>query len=109
MGLAARAIRLDTHHVRIGTADGILLNLSASGALVRMHRLVPVSADATLSLYADDHWLDVRCRVVRCTETEVQMAGAVWGRKEFETAVTFFDATALVGILDVAGQADRLR
>lgn len=109
MSLAARAVRLDTHHVRIGTADGILLNLSASGALVRMHRLVPVSADATLSLYADDEWLEVRCRVVRCTETEVQMAGAVWGRKEFETAVTFHDPTALVAILDVGMQADRLR
>jgi PilZ domain len=104
-----RAVRLDTHRVRIGTADGILLNLSSSGALVRMPRLVPIAADATLSLYADNTWLDVPCRVVRCTETEVQMTGAVWQRKEFETAVTFYDATALADILDIAGQADRLR
>jgi len=109
MSHASRAVRLDTHRVRIGSADGILLNLSVSGALVRLPRLVPVAADATLSLYADDHWLDVRCRVVRCTETKVEMAGAVWGRKEFETAVTFHDATALAGILDVSSEADRLR
>jgi hypothetical protein len=109
MGQAARATRLDTHRVRIGTADGILLNLSASGALVRLPRLLPVSADATLSLMADDHWLDVPCRVVRCTETEVHMDGAAWGRKEFETAVTFYDVTALISLLDLTDQVDRLR
>src|SRR3977135_4367120 len=81
MSHAARAIRLDTHRVRIGSADGILLNLSASGALVRLPRFVQVAADATLSLLADDHWLDVPCRVVRCTETPVEMAGATWRRK----------------------------
>jgi hypothetical protein len=90
-----RATRLDTHRVRIGTADGILLNLSASGALVRLPRLVNVETNVTLSLYADDRWLDVPCRVVRCTETNVEMAGAVWKRKEFETAVSFHDDQAL--------------
>jgi hypothetical protein len=105
MTQAARAARLDTHRVRIGSADGILLNLSVSGALVRMPRLVPVAADATLSLYADDRWLEVPCRVVRCTETQVQMAGAVWGRKEFETAVSFHDTTALAEILSPDEQA----
>jgi len=102
---ASRAVRLDTHRVRIGTADGILLNLSASGALVRLPRLLPVAADATLSLFADDRWLDVPCKVVRCTETEVHMAGAAWGRKEFETAVSFYDASALAGILSLVEQA----
>ena len=105
MSQAARAARLDTHRVRIGSADGILLNLSVSGALVRMPRLVPVAADATLSLYADDRWLEVPCRVVRCTETQVQMAGAVWGRKEFETAVSFHDTTALAEILSLDAEA----
>ena len=75
MSHESRAARLDTHRVRIGSADGILLNLSSSGCLVRLPRLMQVAADATLSLYADDRWLDVPCRVVRCTETEVQMAG----------------------------------
>ena len=73
----------DTHRVRIGSADGILLNLSSSGCLVRLPRLMQVAADATLSLHADDRWLEVPCKVVRCTETQVQMAGAVWRRKEF--------------------------
>jgi len=99
MNRPARATRLDTHRVRIGTADGILLNLSASGALVRLPRLLQVAADATLSLYADDRWLDVPCRVVRCTETEVHMDGAAWGRKEFETAVSFADGSVLSGLL----------
>ena len=87
--------------MRIGTADGILLNLSASGALVRLPRLIPVAADATLSLYADDRWLDVPCRIVRCTETEIHMDGAAWGRKEFETAVSFADASVLAGLLSL--------
>jgi len=30
---------------------------------VRLPRLVPIAADATLSLYADNTWLDVPCRV----------------------------------------------
>ena len=99
MNHTERATRLDTHRVRIGTADGILLNLSASGALVRLPRLFNVEADVTLSLYADDRWLDVPCRIVRCTETNVEMAGAVWQRKEFETAVTFHDDKALSSFL----------
>ncbi|HXD73686.1 MAG TPA: PilZ domain-containing protein [Vicinamibacterales bacterium] len=99
MSHTERAARLDTHRVRIGTADGILLNLSASGALVRLPRLFNVQADVTLSLYADDRWLDVPCRIVRCTEMNVEMAGAVWTRKEFETAVTFHDDTALSSFL----------
>ena len=105
MSQSARATRLDTHRVRIGTADGILLNLSASGALVRLPRLLQVAADATLSLYADDRWLDVPCRVVRCTETEVHMDGAAWGRKEFETAVSFADSSVLSGLLSLAGES----
>jgi PilZ domain len=109
MSHPARATRLDTHRVRVGSADGILLNLSASGALVRLPRLLPVAADATLSFLADDQWLNVPCKVVRCTETEVHMDGAAWGRKEFETAVTFYDVTALVSLLDPGDQVDRLR
>jgi len=97
-----RATRLDTHRVRIGSADGILLNLSTSGALVRMPRLFPLADNATLSLYADDRWLDVPCKIVRCTETDVKMAGAVWQRKEFETAVTFHDNRALASLLTAA-------
>jgi hypothetical protein len=99
MSHALRAARLDTHRVRIGSADGILLNLSTSGALVRLPRLMQVAADATLSLYADDRWLDVPCKVVRCTETEVQMAGAVWRRKEFETALSFNDPSPILNLL----------
>ena len=105
MGHSDRAARLDTHRVRIGSADGILLNLSSSGALVRMPRLFQVAVDATLSLYADDRWLDLKCKVVRCTETDVQMAGATWKRKEFETAVSFDDPTIIAGLLAPEGQA----
>ena len=102
MSHASRAIRIDTHRVKIGSADGILLNLSSSGALVRLPRLFPVSVDAMLCLYADDHWLEVPCRIVRCVETQVEMAGATWQRKEFETAVSFLDTSALSGLLSQA-------
>ena len=105
MSHPARAIRLDTHRVRIGSADGILLNLSTTGALVRLPRLFAVEENATLSFYADNHWLDVPCRIVRCTETDVQMAGAVWNRKEFETAVSFRDANVLDELLKPEGEA----
>jgi hypothetical protein len=101
MSHAARAARLDTHRVRIGSADGILLNLSSSGALVRLPRFFKVDAGATLSFLAEDRWLDVQCTVVRCVETPVEVAGATWKRKEkeFETAVSFNDSNALAGLL----------
>ena len=105
MSQLERAARLDTHRVRIGSADGILLNLSSSGALVRMPRLFQVAADATLSLYADDRWLDLKCKVVRCIETDVQLSGATWTRKEFETAVSFDDPTIIAGLLAPEGRA----
>jgi hypothetical protein len=105
MSQSERAARLDTHRVRIGSADGILLNLSSSGALVRMPRLFPIAADATLSLYADDRWFDLKCKVVRCTETDVQLSGATWKRKEFETAVSFDDPTIIAGLLAPEGRA----
>ena len=101
MNHAERASRIDTHRVRIGSADGILLNLSSSGALVRLPRFFNVAADATLSFYADDGWLDVPCKVVRCVETPVEVAGATWKRKEkeFETAVSFNDTNAIASFL----------
>lgn len=101
MSHAARAARLDTHRVRIGSADGILLNLSSSGALVRLPRFFDVAAGATLSFYADNRWLDIPCTVVRCVETQVEVAGAMWKRKEkeFETAVSFNDANAIARLL----------
>jgi hypothetical protein len=99
MNHTVRAARLDTHRVRIGSADGILLNLSSSGALVRMSRLFLVAEDATLSLYADDQWFDLKCKVVRCTEMDVQLSGATWRRKEFETALSFYDTSVVAGLL----------
>jgi len=87
--------------VRIGSADGILLNLSSTGALVRLPRFFKVAADATLSFYADDRWLDIPCKVVRCVETQVEGAGAMWKRKEkeFETAVSFVETNAIDRLL----------
>lgn len=108
MSHASRAARLDTHRVRIGSADGILLNLSSSGALVRLPRFFKVSAEATLSFYADDRWLDIPCKVVRCVETQVEVAGATWVRKEkeFETAVSFSDAKAIAELLTPESQKE---
>ena len=107
MSHAVRATRIDTHRVRVGTADGILLNLSASGALVRLPRFFNAEADTTLSFLTDDHWLDVPCKVVRCTEAQVEIAGATWKRKdkEFETAVTFNDGSVIAGLLTRAEES----
>jgi PilZ domain len=99
-----RAVRLDTHRVRLDTADGILLNLSATGALVRTPRRLAAAADSTLSLNADDRWVQLRCRVVRSTETEIRIQGAVWRHTEFETAVTFNDPDGLGTLLGQIGR-----
>lgn len=99
-----RAVRLDTRRVRLGMADGILLNLSTTGALVRMPEHLLAATDSMLSLYADDRWVQVRCRIVRCTKTDVMIEGAVWRHTEFETAVTFDEADALATLLETVGR-----
>jgi PilZ domain-containing protein len=85
----SRAIRINTHRVRLGRTDGVLLNLSATGALVRVPTRLAVDTDVSFAISADDRPVNLRCRVVRCTETPVNLPGATWRHTEFDTAVVF--------------------
>ncbi len=84
-----RAARIDTHRVRLGNREGILLNLSATGALVRVPIAFAIGTEAALVVHADEHYLRLPCRIVRCTETQVSLEGAAWRHAEFDTAVLF--------------------
>jgi hypothetical protein len=46
---ASRAVRINTHRVRLGRIDGILLNLSATGALVRVPTRLAVDTDVSFA------------------------------------------------------------
>ncbi len=86
---AARAVRINTHRVQLGRSDGVLLNLSATGALVRIPTSLAVDSDVSFAICTDGRPMNLRCRVVRCTETPVYLPGATWRHTEFDTAVVF--------------------
>jgi hypothetical protein len=86
---AARAARINTHRVQLGRSDGVLLNLSATGALVRIPNRLALDSDVAFAIYTDGQPLNLRCRVVRCTETPVTLAGATWRHTEFDIAIVF--------------------
>jgi hypothetical protein len=86
---AARAVRINTHRVRLNRTDGVLLNLSTTGALVRVPTRLAVDSDVSFGIHADDRPVNLRGRVVRCTETPVHLPGATWRHTEFDTAVVF--------------------
>ncbi len=94
---ASRAVRINTHRVRLNRTDGILLNLSATGALVRVPTRLAVDSDVSFGIHADDRPVNLRCRVVRCTETPVHLPGATWRHTEFETAVVFDRDSEAIG------------
>ena len=97
----SRALRLHTHRVRLGTTDGILLNLSTTGARVRVPTRLAIGVETPLAIDADERPVRLRCRVVQCAETAVPLEGATWRHTEFDTTVTFEQPDALTHILDL--------
>jgi hypothetical protein len=67
----SRALRLHTHRVRLGATDGILLNLSATGALVRIPIRLAIGIETPLAIDANERPVRLRCRVVRCADATV--------------------------------------
>ena len=94
---AARATRINTHRVQLGRSDGVLLNLSATGALVRNPTRLAIDSEVSFAIYTDSQPVMVKCRVVRCVETPVTLAGATWKHTEFDIAIVFEQQTEALG------------
>jgi hypothetical protein len=99
--LMSLALRLHTHRVRLGATDGILLNLSATGALVRVPIRLAIGIETPLAIDANERPVRLRCRVVRCAETAAALDGAAWRRTQFDATVAFEEPAALTYILDL--------
>ena len=103
-----RATRINTHRVQLGRSDGVLLNLSATGALVRNPTRLAIDSEVWFGIYTDSQPVRVMCRVVRCIETPVTLAGATWKHTEFDIAIVFEQqAEALSGVFELMYRQSR--
>ena len=105
---AARAARINTHRVQLGRSDGVLLNLSATGALVRIPNRLAIDSEVAFAIFTDGQPVRVRSRVVRCVETPVSLAGATWKHTEFDIAIVFDEQSdALGNVFDLMSRQSR--
>ena len=80
-------VRLD------GTREGILVDISETGALLIMSMSPPRDRKFALKIEYKDTVVQVQARVVRSEERRVQLESATLARKEFNVALEFLDLT----------------
>ncbi len=87
----ARATRVPTPPIetRLDAEYGRLVNVSATGALVRTIAPVSVSRECTLTLYLPDAAATLLVRIVRADATPVELPGATARLRQYNVAVTF--------------------
>ena len=73
------------------TCEGILVDISETGALVQIPSSMAADKPVTLSLESDDALLRLPGRVVRSSPHQVQLAAATLARTEYKVAVAFSD------------------
>lgn len=103
-----RSVRVPTPGVyaRVDYVDGELVNVSATGALVRMNRDLPVGGKCPVILDVEVRRIDLSGRVVRCQATGIELpGGAVLKRPVYALGVifTYVSAAAMQGIVQLCG------
>ena len=90
-----RALRVPFElRVRLNAVcQGILVDLSESGALVHVSVAQEFDKQLTLSMDWNNGHVDVPARVVRCVEQQVELESATLLRKEFQVALEFLTLT----------------
>ena len=76
------------------TCEGILVDISESGALVQVPGAMAPDRQVTVNLDIGDTPLQLRGRVVRSSPYNLQMAEATLARTEYQIAVEFSDLPA---------------
>jgi hypothetical protein len=73
--------------------DGILIDLSESGALLVMAMSPPRDDKFRLTIEWKDTHVEVAARVVRSEQRHVQLESATLARKDYNVALEFLDMT----------------
>lgn len=90
-----RRVRAGPLRVRLHrTCEGILVDISESGALVQVPSSMPPDRQVTVNLDIGDTPLQLSGRVVRSSPHKLQMAEATLARTEYQVAVEFSDLPA---------------
>lgn len=87
-----RAARVSPGPLRVRihrTCEGILVDISETGALVRLPSSQAPQKQVTLHLEWQDATLQLQARVVRSTPHRVQLASATLARPEYHVGVEF--------------------
>lgn len=71
--------------------EGILVNISETGALVQVPWALTPDKQITFKLEIEDAYLQLSGRVVRSKPQQLQMAQATLARTEYQVAVEFSD------------------
>lgn len=105
-----RSVRVPTPGVRarVSSAPGDLLNVSATGALVRVDRELPVGTDGPVLVDVYGRRIDLFGRVVRCVRLAIELpGGAVLKQPTYAIGVmfTYASASAIEGIAQLCGGA----
>ncbi len=88
----AKRVRPGPLRVRLHrTCEGILVDISESGALVQVPWALSPDRQVTFNLEIGDTPLQLRGRVVRSSPHRLQMAEATLSRTEYQVAVEFSD------------------
>lgn len=92
-----RAVRVRPGPLRVRlhrACEGILVDISETGALVQIPWSMPPDRKVMLNLEAHDALLQLPGRVVRSLPHQVQLPEATLARKEYHVAVEFSDLPA---------------
>lgn len=88
----AERVRPGPLRVRLHRAcEGILVDISATGALLRVPLALTPDRQITFKLEVEDASLQLSGRVVRSNPQQLQMAHATLARTEYQVAVEFSD------------------
>ena len=92
---ASRSARVATAplQVHIAGSPGRLVNVSASGALVRVQQRPSLDGDQPMQIDVDPEPVEVRVRVVRSHGVSVPLPESAWQHQDYAVAVAFEELT----------------
>lgn len=105
-----RAVRVPTPGVRarVNSTRGDVLNLSATGALLRVFGELHVGSEGPVTLDLDSRRIELAGRIVRCERQTIELpGGAMLKQPEYTVGVMFIrpSADAMQGIAQLCGGA----
>ena len=75
--------------VHVAGSPGRLVNVSASGALVRVRQGLTLDRDSPMQIDVDPEPVELRVRVVRSHAVSIPLPGSAWQDQEYSVALAF--------------------